>query len=516
MAYFTTAGIYATAWMHPIHTVAIIFLLALSFYQLLHPLRRYPGPLAAKFTNGYGAFYALKRSLHLQTLEDHKRYGPVVRQGPNKLVFNTTTAFKQIYQNERLTKPVSYLANQAKRGSHNTWNSLDRAMHRQKRKMMAPAVNDRSMKTFEPIVNEQINIFLKKVASFGRDVPVDMKDCCNYLGMDIVGLLSFGYPLHCQTEQKHRFLADHMPVSNRRLNAYMQIPFIPRYRIQVIINMIWHKSKERAYSLIEHMVKNRMQQPQDASHDFYSFVADSLKTAEGKSLRVNDLWMEAILFIVAGGDTTSTAMAATFFYLAHHPGCYEKLANEIRCSFQSGSEISSSKLAGCRYLRACIDESLRMSPPIPGTLWREQASDDTDTSPLVIDGHSIPPGTYVGVNTYAIQHNENYFIEPFKYKPERWLDSEGANGSVPEPLAAFSTGSRGCPGRAMAYMELSLLIAKSLWYFDFKSSKGDLGRVGFDRSGEFRIYDVYISTHDGPWLSFTPRETFSEDFPHSW
>ncbi|KAJ8131778.1 hypothetical protein O1611_g1845 [Lasiodiplodia mahajangana] len=487
-------SLYDTALTYPISAaVATIGLLLLSFQILFHPLRQYPGPFAAKFTNGYGAFYAWKRSLHVQTLEDHKRYGPVVRHGPNKLVFNTATALRQIYQNPRTTKPVSYLANQAKRGSHNTWNSLDRDMHRQKRKLMAPAVSERSMKTFEPIVIEQIDIFLKQIAAH-QGGPIDLKDKCNYLGMDIVGLLSFGFALHCQTEQKHRFFADHMGVSNRRLNTYMQIPFIPRHRVQSLINMIWYKAKERAYRLIEHMVKSRMQQAQDARHDFYSFVAEGLKTAEGKSLRVNDLWMEAILFIVAGGDTTSTAMAATFFYLAHHPDCYAKAAEEVRSLFQSGSEICGSKLASC-------------------TLWREQAADDTDPSPFIVDGHVIPPGTYVGVNTYAIQHNEEYFPDPFKYDPERWLEANKTKGSLPEPLVAFSTGPRGCPGKAMAYMELSLILAKSLWYFDFKPSPGNLGQVGFDKTGEFRIHDVYISTHDGPWLSFTPRESFSEDFP---
>ncbi|KAI0876471.1 cytochrome P450 [Hypoxylon argillaceum] len=505
---------YDTALAYPIYTVVVtIGLLLVSSQIVLHPLRRYPGPLVAKFTNGYGAYYALKRSLHVQTFDDHKRYGPVLRHGPNKLVFNTATALKQIYQNARITKPVSYLANQAKPGSHNTWNSLDRDMHRQKRKLMAPAVSERSMKTFEPIVIEQIDIFLRQIAACQGE-PIDLKDKGNYLGMDIVGLLSFGFPLRCQTEQKNRHLAEHMAVSNRRLNAYMQIPFIPRYRVQVLINMIWYKAKERAYRLIEHMVKSRMHQPQDASLDFYSFVADSLKTTEGQSLRVNDLWMEAILFIVAGGDTTSTAIAATFFYLAHHSECYEKVANEIQSSFQSGREISGSRLASCRYLRACIDESLRMSPPIPGTLWRQQAADDTDSSPFVVDGHVIPPGTYVGVNTYAIQHNEEYFQDPFKYDPDRWLEPKKMKSALPEPLVAFSTGSRGCPGKAMAYMELSLVLAKSLWYFDFKPAPGALGQVGFDKTGEFRIHDVYISTHDGPWLSFIPRKALSEDFPN--
>ena len=47
-----------------------------------------------------------------------------------------------------------------------------------------------------------------------------------------------------------------------------------------------------------------------------------------------------------------------------------------------------------------------MSPPVPGTLWRQQASDDYGDKPIVIDGHVIPRGTYVGVNTYALHHNE--------------------------------------------------------------------------------------------------------------
>ncbi|KAI1329197.1 cytochrome P450 [Xylariaceae sp. FL0255] len=474
---------------HPISILASILLCILTYQVFLHPLRQYPGPLIAKFTNGYTAFFAMRRSLHEQTFADHKKYGSVIRHSPNKLVFNTMTALKQIYQSERVTKPVNYLANQTNPGSFNTWNSTDREIHRQKRRLMAPAVNERSMKTFEPIIIEQVDIFLKQIAS-RRGSPINMKSQCVNLAMDIIGLLSFGFALKCQTEEDHRFLADRITISNRRLNTYMQVPFIPQYRIQSLINMLWFRARERVHHLIEHMVKSRMKQSQDARHDFYSFVANALRVAEGKNLRVNDLWTEAILFIVA----------ATFFCLAHNPSCYQKVAREIRASFQVGSEICSSKLASCRYLRACIDESLRLSPPIPGTLWRQQASDDTGPSLFTVDGHVIPRGTY------------DYFPDPFRYDPERWLADKGMNTSKLEPFAPFSTGSRGCPGKAMAYMELSLVLAKSLWYFDFQPAPGSLGQVGCGKGGEFRLYDVYISTHDGPWLNFTPRKGFSEDF----
>lgn len=206
---------------------------------------------------------------------------------------------KDIYHNERVTKPVTYLANQASPGSHNTWNALDRDMHRQKRRLIGPAVNERSMKAFEPVMIEQVNVFLKQIF-VNQGQPIDMKSRCNYLGMDIVSLLSFGFDLQSQTDKKNRFLADNMAIGNRRLNTYMQIPTIAKYRLQTFLNLILHRTREKVLRLIETMIKSRMTEPQGAKHDFYSFVADTLKPEANGNIRVQDLWMEAILFIVAG------------------------------------------------------------------------------------------------------------------------------------------------------------------------------------------------------------------------
>ena len=65
----------------------------------------------------------------------------------------------------------------------------------------------------------------------------------------------------------------------------------------------------------------------------------------------------------------------------------------------------------------------------------------------------------------------------------------------------------------MAYLEISLVLAKTLWYLDFKPAPGSRGNVGLSNQGEFHLYDVYLSTHDGPWLVFTTRNTLVEDFP---
>ncbi|KAI0192848.1 cytochrome P450 [Astrocystis sublimbata] len=262
-------------------------------------------------------------------------------------------------------------------------------------------------------------------------------------------------------------------------------------------------------------------QPKDAKHDFYSIVADSFSDTS----RGGDLWLEAIFFLVAGGDTTATAICGTFFYLSRYPECYQKLAHEIRSTFTSGREIKTGpQLASCQYLRACIDESMRMSPPVSTTLWREQVRGSDTAEPLVVDGHVIPRSTLVGVNTYALHHNEEYFPDPFTYKPERWIkiNANGVSKQINSAaFAPFSIGPRSCAGKSMAYLETSLFIAKALWYFDFEVAPGKLGEVGGgtpgERSGrgrpkEYQIEDIFTSRHEGPHLKFVARGDTCEDF----
>lgn len=81
-------------------------------------------------------------------------------------------------------------------------------------------------------------------------------------------------------------------------------------------------------------------------------------------------------------------------------------------------------------------------------------------------------------------------------------------------FAPFAIGSRSCGGRAVAYLERSLAIAKMFWYFDFEKAKGKAGKLGQggpgqetgrERKGEFQLYDVVTADHKGPNLTFKPR-----------
>lgn len=187
-----------------------------------------------------------------------------------------------------------------------------------------------------------------------------------------------------------------------------------------------------------------------------------------------------------------------------------------------------SQLSGCKYLRACIDEAMRMSPPFLPVSWRELDKDEA--GPFIVDGHVIPRGTSVGISPYALLHNEEYFPEPFVYKPERWLEpKEGTEtpaekeqrSNMNKAFIPFMAGDRNCPGKVMAYTEASLTIARTLWFFDFEVVQGEEGNIGGGGAGkwkemgrrpeEYQLGDIIVTSHEGPNLVFKKRGDFWKD-----
>ena len=162
---------------------------------------------------------------------------------------------------------------------------------------------------------------------------------------------------------------------------------------------------------------------------------------------------------------------------------------------------------------------MRMSPPISGTLWREVLSGG-----LSLDGALVPEGIDVGVNPYAVHHNESLFPDSYTFRPERWLVSPSNPKENVDALrhafSPFSLGSRGCAGKNMAYMELSNSLARTIWYCDFRRAPGGLGgvsagmkgaREGQHREGEFQLEEHITCQHEGPYLQFKAREGMGEE-----
>jgi cytochrome P450 len=195
---------------------------------------------------------------------------------------------------------------------------------------------------------------------------------------------------------------------------------------------------------------------------------------------------ESSLLIIAGSDTTSTALSATLFYLLHNPECLQIAQTEVVTAFEaavaddSNSGIKSRAITAlsCPYLQACIKEALRMSPPVAGLMPRE-----TLAGGMEVDGELFPENDEIGTPHYAIHHNEDYFERPFEYEPQRWLSGPTPASQVAlarSAFCAFIVSPRDCIGKAFAYHELLTVLARLLWQFDMRLPPNDTSAGGGD------------------------------------
>ena len=180
--------------------------------------------------------------------------------------------------------------------------------------------------------------------------------------------------------------------------------------------------------------------------DRKDFMAYMLRHNDEKTgMTQQEIYGNAAVLIVAGSETSATLLSGAVFHLLKYPATLQKLKHEIRSTFSTEDQISFATVGQSQlpYLHAVVEESLRIYPPVPGTLSRV-----TPPEGDIIAGHSVPGNVSVGIPHYAAYHSSTNFYLPDVFIPERWLGEdkrfENDNKAVLQP---FSVGPRGCLGR---------------------------------------------------------------------
>ena len=405
--------------------------------------------------------------------------------------------------------------------------------HARRRRIMAQGVSERAQRGYEGRVMAHINQFCDAAFAAAESTewqpekpswtaPMDMAKWSNYLSFDIMADVVFGAQYNLIGNERFRYVVESIDKSNVRMGALVQAPSVAAFKLDKYLFRDAIRARNRFVKFVMRVVKERLDKTAGPSvsgpvsdHDLFANIAAAKDPETGDGFSTDEMAAESATLIVAGSDTSSTAIAGVLFYLAHNPSAYARAAAEVRAAFASRDEIAmGAKLAGCKYLHACIDESLRMSPPVGSALWREVAA----PGGAVVDGQRVPQGVDVGVSIYSVHHSDRSFADPFVFRPERWLADDGTGDSVERARAAyapFSIGQRGCLGKGLAQTEMMLTFATVLYCGDFKLAGGDLATVGCGKAGgengrhrenEFQLFDHVTSQKKGPFLCFSPRQ----------
>lgn len=187
--------------------------------------------------------------------------------------------------------------------------------------------------------------------------------------------------------------------------------------------------------------------------DFLMFMKDE---ETGESMSDAQIRDEVLTFLLAGHETTSNALAWTFYLLSLYPEIRNKVREEVYPVMRTGLNYGS--LEHLPYTKNVIQESMRLFPPI-WIIERAPILDDT------IGGYFVPRGSVVSICINSIHRNPEYWLNPEGFEPDRF-NPENSRGRHPFAYLPFGGGPRICIGNHFAMMEATLILASVVHNFD--------------------------------------------------
>ncbi|KAG2394593.1 Cytochrome P450 [Vigna angularis] len=184
------------------------------------------------------------------------------------------------------------------------------------------------------------------------------------------------------------------------------------------------------------------------------------------SLTRNNIKAIILDIFAAGGETSATVIDWAMAEMVKDPRIMMKAQSELREAFGEKGMVDENSLNEVKYLKLVIKETLRLHPPTPLLLPRECGQT------CEIHGYHIPAKSKVIINAWTIGRDPNYWTEPERFYPERFIDSSIDYKGSNFEFIPFGAGRRICPGSTFALRTIELALAMLLYHFDWKLPSG--------------------------------------------
>jgi len=172
----------------------------------------------------------------------------------------------------------------------------------------------------------------------------------------------------------------------------------------------------------------------------------------GEMLPSDNVVSQAATFLVAGHDSTSTAITMLLYHVASNPDVEEKVYNEVM-SIVGHGPITWEALGRMKYCTQVVKENLRLFAPAPNFVKSSPPDEEVSLGP-----YRIPPGTSLFCSIWGLHRNPKVYPDPLRFDPDRWSD-ENAAGRSPYAWLPFSYGKRACIGQQLSLIEQRVCLA---------------------------------------------------------
>jgi len=344
-------------------------------------------------------------------------------------------------------------------------------VHAQHKRMVQPVFNYAHLKDMVPIfmsrTNDLIERFKKHMAE-GNSYFEMSKEMSN-LALDVIGLAAFTYDFDAVHDDNGEMTEKYRTFMHSfELNPSL---FIPHWRkLPTPGNLKLKEAMKKIDEVLFDIIGKKQEQMKNADNqtgknfDMLDLLLRAKDPETDETLNAKQVHNHVMTFMLAGHETTATALAWLIYNLAQHPEVERKFCEELD-SLKGKQNLTYDDFEKLPYLENIIKETLRLHPSAPITT-RLTVEDD------VISGYQIPKGTRI-VICPGVQHRMEKYWGPDAavFNPDRWSDPKIKD--LPQyAYMPFLMGPRQCIGHKFAKIEMKVIISLLYMNFSFKLQEG--------------------------------------------
>jgi len=221
------------------------------------------------------------------------------------------------------------------------------------------------------------------------------------------------------------------------------------------------RRREKVDRALRQILREKMAAPDPSRTDILQLLL-AARDEEGRAMTEDELRDELVTMLVAGHETTATALSWVFAFVLSNPEVAARLQEEVEGARNGDGTPDVGKLTSNEYLDAVIKEAMRLRPILPDVVRRVE-------KPMTVAGYELPVGTMLTPCIHLAHRRAESWPEPARFKPERFL------GVKVDPYTwfPFGGGIRRCLGMAFALYEMKIVVGVTLLGARLRLATGD-------------------------------------------
>ena len=323
---------------------------------------------------------------------------------------------------------------------------LDEAAHMRQRKLMLPSFHGDRLHRYR---EQMVAITEQELARWPHGTPAPAREHTQAITLEVIMRTVFGVDDAERLDRLRIALKDLLEWTTSPSRLFLVAGLGPR-RLATSRILGFRRARAAVDALVHDEIRRRQGDPGVAERDDVLSLLVQARDEEGSPMTPAEIRDELMTLLVAGHETTATALAWALEQLSRHPEALARLE-------RGDSE---------EYLDAVVQETLRLRPVIVAVVRRL-------TEPMELGGYTLPAGVTVAPCVYLVHRNPEIYPDPDAFRPERFLDSPpGTYTWIP-----FGGGVRRCLGASFAQLEMKTVLSTILSHSSLRTTEAPPERM---------------------------------------